>query len=73
MTRREMEEAVLAECEYRVRRMSSGDLESELAAMRNGLRIELTATAGTEEWLCSSCRMESIDCDCNPFGSEQCG
>lgn len=53
--------------------MSSGDLESELAAMQNGLTVELIATAAIKEWLCSSCRMESIDCDCNPFGSEQYG
>jgi|GEM_PF-3245951 len=73
MTRRGLEEAVLSECEYRVRRMPTDDLHSEFAAIQNGLNVELVAMPSRVVWTCSSCRMEAVDCDCYVFGSQQYG
>jgi hypothetical protein len=71
MTRNELEEILLDECAFRVRRMSSDDLGAEVAAIENGLEMRLSPTPSRDPWICSSCRMDAIDCDCNPFGSNQ--
>ena len=71
MTRSELEQILLNECEFRVRRLSSDDLGAEVAAIENGLEVRLSSTPSVEPWTCSACRMEATDCDCNPFGSNQ--
>jgi hypothetical protein len=71
MTRFELEEILLRECGYRIRRLGSDELDSELAAIQNGLELRLSAMPSRERWECGSCRMEAADCDCALFGSNQ--
>ena len=71
MTRFEFEEILLRECEYRIRRLRSDELDSELAAIENGLGLRLNAKPSREPWQCGSCRMEATDCDCAVIGTNQ--
>lgn len=56
MTRFELEEILLRECEYRIRRLRNDVLDAELAAIENGLELRLSATPSREPWECGSCR-----------------